>query len=243
MLTIVGDQMFRVVSSRTEGLSLTLVFSLLLSIWSASAGLKALFDALNVAYNEPERRSFLHKTLLSYGSTLGALLLFVAVFAIFVALPLALPGLSDWPWAPLWLIVRSLIVLSLAVAAFSLLYRYGPSRQKARWRWVTYGSVTAAVLWMAGSLGFSFYVTNIGHFDRTYGPLGAIMGFMIWLWFSSFVVLLGAELNSEIEHQTAQDSTTGPPLPLGARGASMADTVGPGHQTPAWLKKLTSRSA
>jgi membrane protein len=107
-----------------------------------------------------------------------------------------------------------------------VVYRFGPSREHARWRWVTWGGVFAAVAWMAGSAGFSVYVNNFGHYDKTYGSLGAFVGFMVWLWFSILMVLLGAELNSEIEHQTAIDTTTGAPLPMGVRGAIMADTVG-----------------
>jgi membrane protein len=108
-----------------------------------------------------------------------------------------------------------------------VVYRYGPSREHARWRWVAVGAALAALAWVAGSLGFSWYVNHLAHFDATYGPLGAVMGFMLWTWVSVMVALLGGELNAELEHQTAEDSTTGAPLPLGQRGAMMADTVGP----------------
>jgi len=108
----------------------------------------------------------------------------------------------------------------------AVLYRYGPSRDRAKWRWISWGSFFAGLAWLAVSTAFSAYVARFGSFDRTYGPLGAVIGFMTWAWISSMVVLLGAELNSEIEHQTARDSTVGPPEPLGSRGATMADTVG-----------------
>jgi len=114
----------------------------------------------------------------------------------------------------------------LAACAFAVVYRFGPSRERARWRWVRWGAALAAVAWIGGSLGFSWYVNHIAHYDATYGSLGAAVGFMMWIWFSVMVVLIGAELNAEIEHQTALDSTTGAPLPMGARGAVMADTVG-----------------
>ena len=114
----------------------------------------------------------------------------------------------------------------MAAAAFSLLYRYGPCRARARWRWVSLGALLAAGAWMGGSLGFSWYLNNVAHFDVTYGSLGAVVAFMTWVWFSVMVVLLGAELNAEIEHQTALDSTTGTPAPMGERGAAMADSVG-----------------
>jgi membrane protein len=107
-----------------------------------------------------------------------------------------------------------------------VLYRYGPSREKAQWRWVSYGGIFAAVLWAIVSAGFTFYVSRFGNYDATYGSLGAVIGFMTWIWLSSIVVLVGAELNAEMEHQTARDTTTGPERKMGTRGATMADTVG-----------------
>jgi membrane protein len=125
-----------------------------------------------------------------------------------------------------------------------MLYRYGPSREKPKWRWVTPGGAAAAVLWMIGSALFSWYLTRFADYDATYGSLGAVFGFMMWLWLSSTVVLVGAELNAEIEHQTAADSTTGAEQPLGARGASMADTVGEPAPAPhlPWRRRETSRA-
>ena len=110
--------------------------------------------------------------------------------------------------------------------ALAFLYRFGPSREQPKWRWVTWGSTLAAVLWVLVSSLFSWYVAGFGSYESSYGPLGAIIAFMTWIWLSASVVLLGAELNAEMEHQTAVDSTTGTPLPLGARGAQMADTIG-----------------
>jgi membrane protein len=116
-----------------------------------------------------------------------------------------------------------LIILAIAL---SLIYRFGPSRDAPRWRWISWGSVAAALLWLAGSGLFSFYAANFGNFNATYGSLGAVIGFMTWMWISAIVILLGAELNAEIEHQTARDTTTGHPKPLGSRGAHVADSVG-----------------
>lgn len=113
--------------------------------------------------------------------------------------------------------------LALALAC---IYRFGPSREAPRWRWITWGSVAATALWIVASALFSWYAANFGTFDKTYGSLGAVIGFMTWLWISAIVILLGAELDAEMEHQTARDTTTGPSKPLGARGARMADTVG-----------------
>ena len=124
-------------------------------------------------------------------------------------------GLVAWPGL--------FVTLVLGLAA---LYRYGPSRDRAKWRWITWGSIVAGAAWLAASIAFSIYAASFGTYDKTYGTLGAVIGFMTWIWISAMVVLLGAELNSEIEHQTAMDSTVGPPEPLGQRGATMADTVG-----------------
>jgi membrane protein len=221
---LIGEQMLRLATGEAAGLSLAFVVSLLLSVWSANAGMKSLFDGLNIAYDETEKRNYVLRTAMTYGFTLALLVFLMAVSAILVAAPLVLDTLrlrhdvliaARWP-----------LVYAIAVAAFAVVYRYGPSRQLARWRWVVAGSLAAAALWMAGSAGFSWYLNNVARLDATYGSLGAVIGFMLWIWFSVMVVLIGAELNAEIEHQTAIDSTTGPPQPMGERGAAMADTVG-----------------
>ncbi len=115
-----------------------------------------------------------------------------------------------------------LIILTLALSA---IYRYGPSREAALWRWITWGGVVATILWLAASALFSWYTANFGSYNETYGSLGAVIGFMTWLWISAIVILLGAELDAELEHQTARDTTTGRARPMGLRGARMADTV------------------
>src|SRR3954449_9974758 len=120
-----------------------------------------------------------------------------------------------------WPVLLGAIVLVLAV-----LYRYGPSRDAAQWRWISAGSLVAAVVWVAASMLFSWYVANFGNYNETYGSLGAVIGFMTWIWISTTIVLLGGEINAELEHQTAKDTTVGGKQPIGARGAKMADTVG-----------------
>jgi membrane protein len=226
VLTIVGDQMIRLATRPHASLSLAFVVSLLLSAWSANAGMKSLFDGLNIAYDETERRSWLKQVALTYAFTLAAIVFVTLIGALLVAAPLALGALGldpdSWVWGPL----RWLGLFAVAAGGFSAVYRYGPSRAHARWRWVVIGGLTGAFLWLAGSLGFSWYLDHVAHLDATYGPLGAVMAFMLWIWFSVLVVLAGAELNAEIEHQTARDSTTGAPMPMGQRGAAMADTVG-----------------
>ncbi|MDB5446937.1 MAG: ribonuclease [Phenylobacterium sp.] len=224
-LTLVAEQMLRLATARPETLSFAFVLSLLLSIWTANAGVAALFDGLNVVYGEQEKRNFFVRRAVTFAFTCAAVVFVTAVTAILVAVPIALRmlGLGQSLLVPL----RWLLLLILAAAAFAVMYRYGPSREHARWRWVRPGAAAAALAWVGGSLAFSWYINHLAHYDVTYGPLGAVVGFMTWIWVSVMVVLLGAELNAELEHQTAEDSTTGPPRPLGQRGAAMADTVGP----------------
>lgn len=225
ILDFVGEQMLRVAQARSGGLSFAFVFSLLLSIWSANGAMKSIFLGLNIAYEEEERRGFVRVTLTSLAFTLGALLFVILAFVGLVAAPTAarflgtqlqfIVGLARWP-----------ILAAALIFGITLLYRYGPSRDHARWRWVNWGAALVTVVWIAASAGFSFYLANFGNYDKTYGSLGALFGFMMWTYVSAVIVLLGAELNAEIEHQTAVDTTTGAPRPMGARGARMADTLG-----------------
>jgi membrane protein len=226
VVDIVGDQMVRLATRPQATLSAAFLVSLLLSIWSANAGMKALFDGVNIAYDEEEKRHIVRRTALTYFFTFGALLFLVIMSALLVAAPLMFERLGLGALGAVWIPLRWLILWGMAAGAFSLLYRYAPCRARARWRWVSLGAVLASAAWLGGSLGFSWYLNNIAHFDVTYGSLGAVVAFMTWIWFSVMVVLLGAELNAEIEHQTALDSTTGEPAPMGERGAAMAVSVG-----------------
>ena len=228
VLSLLGEQMVRLTIQKPASLSLAFVASLLVSVWSANAGMQALIDGLNIAYGETEKRRFLARRALIYAFTFAAIVFLTLVTAILVALPLVIGALGLWDW---WVIpARWLAVLGLATLAFAVVYRMGPSRQPARWRWVRWGATAAALAWVGGSLGYSWFLNHVAHYDATYGSLGAVVGFMMWIWVSAMVVLVGAELNAEIEHQTAVDSTTGPPRPLGQRGAVMADTVGQAFQ-------------
>jgi membrane protein len=224
---VIGDQLQRLTSQAQSKLGFALVFGLAVSLWSANAGMKALFDALNVVYNEEEKRSFLKLNVVSLVFTLGALLFLVFALAAIAVLPVAMTYLGLSGAIELLISVGKWPILLVGVAvAFALIYRYGPSRQKAQWRWVTWGSAGAAIAWLVMSILFSWYAGHFGNYNKTYGSLGAVIGFMTWMWLSSVVVLLGAELDAEMEHQTTRDTTTGPPKPLGRRGAQMADTVG-----------------
>jgi membrane protein len=224
---VIGEQVKRIASKGDTTLGFTFFTGLGIALWSANAGMKAMFDALNVAYGETEKRSFIRLNLMSLGFTLGAIAFLLVLIAAVVVLPIALKfvGLGDATETIISL-ARWPALFVCVIAGLAVLYRYGPSRADAKWRWVTVGSVLAAVVWMLTSMAFSWYVSNFGNYNETYGSLGAVVGFMTWIWLSTTIVLVGAELNAEMEHQTARDSTTGPEKPLGARGARMADDVG-----------------
>ena len=226
-LDILRDQLTRLTAESNDALSIRLVISLALAFWSASAGVKAMFEAMNVANHESERRSFFVFNGLALLFTLcGAIaaLLVIAVVVVMPPLLTLLPFGSGLEW-----VVRGvayLAMLAVILVGIAALYRWGPSRRQAKWRWITPGAVLAVVSLGVTSVLFSWYVTNFSNDNATYGSLGAMIGLMTWLWISTTVVILGSELNSEIEHQTARDSTTGEEKPLGKRGARMADSVG-----------------
>ena len=224
---ILHEQLTRLTSSRTSALSFGFVFGLLFALWSANSGTKAVIDGLNVAYGEAEKRSFICLNLISLVFTLGAFLsLTLAVGAVVVApivlAHLGLGGVAD----TIVRILRWPALVAFVIIGLAILYRYGPSRREARWTWLSVGSAAAAVGWLVTSALFSWYIANFGTYDATYGSLGAAIGMMMWMWISMIVVLLGAQLNAEIEHQTSKDSTVGPDKPLGRRGAVKADTIG-----------------
>ena len=224
-IEVIGGELTRLTSQPAAKLGFGFVFALLVALWSANGGIKALFDALNTVYEENEKRGFIRLNALSLTFTAGMILFLVVAIASIVALPAILEYLPGFVGDVLS-IARWPVLAVLVAVALSCIYRYGPSRDTPKWRWITWGSAFAAVAWLITSAVFSFYAANFGNFNKTYGSLGAIMGFMLWIWISGIVILLGAKLNAEMEHQTARDSTEGHPERLGQRGAKMADTVG-----------------
>ena len=225
-IEIIGEQVKRIAAKGGGTLGLTFFTSLTLSLWSANAAMKAMFDALNVVYEEEEKRNFFWLNVRSLTFTAGALLFIILALTAIVVLPVVFNFLGLGDGARLIAMARWPALLLVLLGGLAVLYRYGPSRERARWRWVGAGSVVAGFLWLIASILFSWYVASFGNYNETYGSLGAVIGFMTWIWISATIVLLGGEINAEIEHQTARDSTTRPTQPLGQRGARMADTVG-----------------
>ncbi|WP_296816055.1 YihY/virulence factor BrkB family protein [Brevundimonas sp.] len=229
-----GDEMQRLAENSNAQLTFTLLWTLALSLWTANGAVKVLFYGLNIAYHEVEKRNIVRYNLICMAFTLSGLGSILLTAALVVGVPVVLDvlGLAE-EWRHLSPL-RWPVLLVVYMAALTLIYRYGPCRAHARWRWLTPGAVLAALLSLMLSLIFSWY---LGNFVRTasYGPLAAMMGFLLWTWLSVQIILMGAEFNAEIEHQTAVDTTTGAARPLGERGAVVADTIGPKRGNPAAL--------
>ena len=228
---LIGDQLMNVVKTSGGKKGLGLFVAIAVALWGARNAASSIITALNIAYEEEEKRGFVKVTLLSLAITaVGVLLGIVGGFAIGIMAQLEqlLPNLG-----PVGVIVGKVVtyvvLAGVAAAAAATLYRYGPSRTKAKWTWITPGSVFFALGWVVLTLGFGFYVAHFGKYNVTYGSLGGVIVFITWLYLSSFILLYGAEFNSEIEHQTAQDTTADRgDKPLGTRGAWPADHVAHG---------------
>ncbi|MEC5289723.1 YihY/virulence factor BrkB family protein [Aurantimonas sp. C2-6-R+9] len=225
-MDVLETQLKRLASKGDTTLGLSLVISFAVSLWSANAGVKSLFEAMNVAYDERESRSFFKLNAISLSFTLSLIVVSLLMIGLAVVLPVLLGYLGlgtglEWLISGLSLLLM-IVVFSLGLAA---LYRWGPDRANAKWRWITPGAILTLVVTTIVSLLFSWYAANFGSYDATYGSLGALIGFMTWIWLTMIILIVGGELNSEMEHQTARDTTTGAPQPLGQRGAAMADRV------------------
>jgi membrane protein len=229
-MPLLTDQINRIVSDN-HAAGWGALLGILLAIYSSSNATKAIITGLNVAYDEEEHRGFFKLNAMALALTLAAIVGALLVLALVAILPAALGyiGLTSGAEALVsWLRWPLLVVLFMT--GLAVVYRFAPSRQKPRWRWVSWGAALSTFLWIVGSAAFSFYVTRFGGYQKTYGSLGAVVVFLFWLYLSAYVVLLGAELNSEMERQTVKDTTDGPPKDMGERGAYAADTVGPAKQ-------------
>jgi membrane protein len=224
---LISDQLIAVVTTASTQAGLGLAIALLLAVYGAMRAASAIIQALNVIYEEEDERNIVTTTLLS------AMITLAAIFAALVGIGSA--GVLTWlrgetaflgtAGAILIQIATWLIAGSIASAAIAFAYRYGPDRTRAQWRWLSVGSVAATVLWLVATIGFGVYAANFANYNATYGALGAVVVLLMWLFVSSFAILIGAEINAEAERQTAVDSTTGHPRPMGHRGARLADTL------------------
>jgi membrane protein len=221
---VIQQQLENITASPKAGLGIGLAVSVLAALWSASGGMRALMTGLNIAYDEQESRKFIKLRLVSLALTLGAVLLAIVSMGGVIGVPAAFDASEPIGMALAWL--RWPVLAAIMMAGLAVVYRYGPDRDDPKWTWVSWGAGIATLLWVIASAVFSFYVSSFGKFNKTYGTLAGVVVLMLWLSLSSFIVLLGAEINSELERQTAKDTTKGPDRPIGERDAYAADTVG-----------------
>ena len=225
--SLIADQLTTVVGTAGGKQGWALVLALALALYGGMQGASAIITALNVAYEEKERRSLVQLYLLALAVTIAAVLVAIAAVAATAAMAF-LGGLMPGAPAGVLIAIRiaSYVILGvLGTTAAALLYRYGPDRAHAKWVWLTPGSFATTLLWLIATGLFAFYVANFGSYGATYGSLGAVVVLQLWLWLSAYIFLLGAELNSQLERRTARDTTTGPPAPPGERGATVANEV------------------
>ena len=221
---ILSQQISQITGSAGGALGVATVVGILTALWSASSGMKALITGVNLAYDEGETRKFVKLRGLSILLTLGAMLLLTVAGATIAGFP---PIADNLPVALQWVvsILRFVVLAVLLILGLAVLYRYAPNRDEPKWTWVSWGSVVATVLWVLASIGFSIYVNSFGNYNKTYGALAGIIILMFWLYLTAVIVLVGAELNTEMELQTARDTTKGPEQPMGERGGHAADHV------------------
>ena len=225
--SIIVAQVDRLVSQGDTTLGLAFAVSLGLALWSANAGTKAIIEALNVAYGESEKRSFIRLNLISLGLTLIGIVALLTALGIVVVVPQMFAAFGIGSFKETIVVMARWPLLALAATAvFAALYRYAPSRRRPKWRWVWIGALAAAAGWIAVSGLLSLYFSKFSDFEASYGALGGLIAAMLWMWVSLIVFLMGAEFNAESERQTLEDTTRGGPRPLGLRGAQAADTVG-----------------
>lgn len=207
-ISVIGDQVQRIVAQGDSTLGLAFLSGLAVALWSANAGVKALFDALNVAYEAEETRGFLRLNAISLLFTVSVIALALLGISSIVVLPWVLEHIF-FGFAVVATILRWLsvpIAIAAALLILAVLYRFGPAIKKPAWRWVTPGSLFAVLFLIIASTAFAYYAAHFGSYNKTYGTLGAAIGFMTWLWISSIVVMAGAEINAEVEREAKGDS-------------------------------------
>jgi membrane protein len=223
---IIEQQLNAIVANSGGALTLGLIVSILAALWSASGGVGNLITAVNLAYDEVETRNFVKLKLMSLALVLGSIVFVLVTFGLVAVVPAVLDALPlGVVGTILAQVIRWVLLLAVFAGALAVLYRVAPDRDAPRLRWVSLGAVVVTVVWAVVSVGFSLYVDNFGSYDKTYGAIAGVIVLMLWLYLTCYLVLLGAEINSEAEHQTAHDTTTGEPQPMGARDAKMADEL------------------
>lgn len=227
VIAIITKQATSVAGSREGGLGLAAILGILIALYSASKGMASLMQGINVAYDEEEERGFIKLKLVTFALTLLLMVgLLIAVLSM-LGLPAVLALVSLGPLVEFFITgVLWLGLFGLTVFGLSVLYRYAPSRDAAEWKWTSVGAVVGCLLWIIASAGFAFYVSNFGSYNESFGTLAGVIVLLMWFWISAFIILLGAELNAELEAQTRVDSTQGYDQPMGARDAEKADNLG-----------------
>jgi membrane protein len=237
---IIEEQLNAIVANSGSALTFGLIISILAALWSASGGVGNLITAVNLAYDEVETRNFVKLKLMSLGLVLGSIVFVLITFGLVAVVPAVLDALPlGVVGTILAQVVRWVLLLAVFAGALAVLYRVAPDRDAPRFSWVSLGAVVVTVVWAIVSVGFSLYVDNFGSYDKTYGAIAGVIVLMLWLYLTCYLILLGAEINSEAEHQTAHDTTEGEPQPMGSRDAKVADSL-PDPPTPT---KESSRSA
>ena len=225
---LIANYLRSIVSTGSSKLGISLVVGVLIALWSARAGTVSLMQALNLTYEEPEKRGVIRFEAIALAMTVSAVVFAIVAVSLIAAVPAAMQllpfggNLKFIGYAAPWPILIALMMLAMATT-----YRYAPSRREPKWRWVSWGGALATILWLSASALFSVYVAKFGNYDKTFGSLGAVVVLLTWLYISAYVILLGACLNAEMERQTERDMTEGSEKPMGARGAKMADVASP----------------
>lgn len=229
--SLIITQLTDIASGPKSALGLSLIISVLLALWAASGGVMGLMNAVNIAYDEEDNRKFVKKRGLALLLTVGAILMFGLCIGLVAVLPPVLSNLGIGAIGQIAAeVVRWGLLLALVLGALAVVYRVAPDRDSPKMKWASLGAIVATVLWAIASVAFSLYVNNFGKYGKTYGALAGVVVLMIWLYWSAYIVLLGAEINAEAEQQTVKDTTKGPEKPIGERDAVKADSL-PGDET------------
>jgi len=227
---LINDQVMAVTGNANKAIGFKIVLGILAALWASGAGIRAMMRGLNIAYGEVDERNFFVRSVIAFAFTIGAVLMMLISLTVIIGVPSALMILKlDGIVASLTKILPWVLLVFAFGFSCAVLYRYGPSRRPAKLRWVIPGVIFATLSWLCISAGFSKFVSAFGTYNKTYGSLGAVMVLLVWLWLTNFVIIMGAEINGEMERHTTVDSTRGPDRPLGERGAAMADYCHQSH--------------